>query len=290
MGLRWLAMVALLKLSTPTTFGKTEGQVQRVMEPQETARGAGCTPVVPTVAKGAIIKHTDVPPLNDPKGVFVLAAHVATRHQGNLLMISLYGIWKYHLHSKIIIVDNASPVPLKSLIPQVMQNKYKDSMLIIRKEISGYEFGAYHSGLMYLSEATGAWALKQFDRIYFMQGQIYLNEPVPQKMPDKCTMTTLMHGPGLPPPKSFGFKVITDHLQSKGLLSGKNLSPLGTPNKGDFGSAHVSFVATLAGAELLVQTGALDAQFTKKETAIWCEPLLGCVGVAVVGGVACKSK
>lgn len=227
----------------------------------------------PKVSPHAFRKTWSKSAKQDSKGVFILAAHVKTRHQGHLLVLTLFSIWKHHPGSSVVVVDNASPVPMQKALPKVFFDKHKEKFLVVREEVSRYEFGAYNRGLKFLAESKGKWALANFKRFYYMQAQIYLNQPVPQHIPFGCQMMPMMAGPG-PPGDVKGKTLVTEYLSSHGLMD----PPLNSlPTEGDHGTSHTSFVSDLAGAKLLIKTQALSGNFTHKVTAIFCEGMLGVI-------------
>ena len=128
-------------------------------------------------------------------------------------------------------VDNASPVPMQEALPKKMADH--KNLIVLREKFSRYEFGAYNRGLDFLSNSQGQWAIANFDHFYYMQAQIYLNQPVPKKIPFGCQMMPMMAGPG-PPGDPKGKKLVSDYLGSHGLIT-PALGPLGS--KGDAGTS-----------------------------------------------------
>jgi hypothetical protein len=191
-------------------------------------------------------------------------------------MLTLFGITKHHPRAFVIVVDNASSPPLALSIPLQVQKRHKKSMVILRQDISKYEYGAFNAGLKFLSAARGPWALENFERFYFMQAQIYLHEPVGairrREGDKKCEFGTMMTG-GAPETLEDGStegKMMAEYLSKLGLYH-----ELGKLTNSDKGAVHSAFVATLEGAKQLLATGALDANWTTKDTAIVYEQLTG---------------
>jgi hypothetical protein len=195
--------------------------------------------------------HTHTPPLPSPlHGVFILCAHVTTRHQGHALMLTIFGIFKQHPHAFVIVVDNASSPPLKTAIPIQVQSSHKTDLMILRQEVSRYEYGAFTAGLKFLNNAKGPWALDNFDRFVFMQAQIYLNErigsmtqlPSMREEGKKCEFTTMMTGGGVESLEdgSTEGKMMADYLDRLGLY--KQISPNIT--RSDLGAVHSSHTHT----------------------------------------------
>jgi hypothetical protein len=113
-------------------------------------------------------------PQNVSDTVFVLAAHVNTRHQANQLLLTLSAIKRHHPTAAVIVIDNVSQLRIDlSFLPGKWMQRY---LFVVRAKNSHYEFGAYATGLAWLQYKR--W-LEMFDRFVFMQGQMVLTVPVP---------------------------------------------------------------------------------------------------------------
>ena len=108
--------LALLSLAGP--FGSKEGEVRELPAAACTTNDALQIPPVDFAAADSYrhtYQMTSSKPVKDTPGpatVFVLAAHVPTRHQANILMLTLFSVQKHHSTSLVVLVDNTSPTPI----------------------------------------------------------------------------------------------------------------------------------------------------------------------------------
>ena len=167
----WLLLLAALG-----GFGEREGMTTLLQE-EPRRQASSCRPTLALLrslpALNASERCAPVPaaPPSTARICFVLAAHVATRHQANILMLSLFSIQQHHPSARVIAVDNASPHPLSLRFIAERDAWWASRVKVLRVNRSNYEFGAFDTGLRFAAGEPDAslWALGRFDQFCFMQ-------------------------------------------------------------------------------------------------------------------------
>ena len=102
--------------------------------------------------------------------VVVLSCHIRGVFDASVLSLALFALRRYHPACKVVLVDNASPIPItQGRLPAVawMRNNVA---IVLNSPSTTREYGAYAKGLAFLAGSVGDWSLERHEQFVFMQG------------------------------------------------------------------------------------------------------------------------